>query len=262
MIDCESFAREWKSAIKQNFEQTKKDKYLAIVQVGNDPASNAYVKGKVSDCKELGIPCRHFHLEETIEYQEAQRFIYSLNDNRECGGIIVQLPLPERFKGLPHLINPDKDIDGLRKNSPFTPCTAKAVMKLIKWLGYDLKGKNVAIIGRSKLVGKPLIDLMLAKNATVISCNSHTVGLSRLTLLADVIVSATGVKGLIKPGMVGGDALVIDVGITRGEDGHLYGDCDKRLYECLDTITPVPKGVGLLTRCALLDNFLEVCDKC
>lgn len=258
MIDCESFAREWKSAVKQHYDQTKKDKFLAIVQVGNNPASNAYVKGKISDFKELDIPCRHYQLDERASFNDALCIVDDLNYNPECGGIIVQLPLPERFKGLQLFVNPTKDVDGLVSESRFVPCTAKAVMKLIEWLGHSLNGKNVVIIGRSKLVGKPLIDLMLNENATVISCNSHTRNLEELTRLADVIVSATGVKGLIKPGMVDGDALVIDVGITRGDDGKLYGDCDRRLYTYIDRITPVPKGVGLLTRCALIDNFLEV----
>lgn len=262
MINCVSFAQEWKLSMKQYYDQTKKDKFLAIVQVGDHAPSNAYVKGKISDFNELGIPCKCFRLDENIDYELAKKVIDDLNNNPECGGIIVQLPLSERLSGLYRHVDRTKDVDGLVFDSGFIPCTAKAVIKLIDWLNYDLTGKRVVIVGRSKLVGKPLIDLMLRRNATVISCNSYTENLEELTRLADVIVSATGIRGLIKPGMIGGDTIVIDVGITKGEDGKLYGDCDRRLYTYVDKITPVPKGVGLLTRCALIDNFLGVLQTC
>lgn len=255
MIDCAKFAQEWKEDMRRRI--TSALPALVIVQVGEDAASNAYVKGKIADCAELGVWCSHIHLQEDIDYTTAAEMIQALNADKKVGGIIVQLPLPKRLTSLPSLIAPEKDIDGLVYGSHFTPCTAKAVMKLIDWLNYDLTGKTVVIIGRSRLVGRPLIDLMLARNATVVSCNSHTEALVRLVRMGDVVVSATGVKGLVDADMVSSDALVIDVGISRGKDGKLYGDCDRGLYKCVEKITPVPKGVGLLTRCALIDNFLD-----
>ena len=224
---------------------------LAIIQVGNNEASNRYVKNKVKDCNEVGIEANVYYYPEDISEKELCEAI-SL-DQYFYDGVIVQLPLPPhiRQEAVVAAINKDKDVDGFRVDSWFDPATPKGIMDYLKYCEFDLTGKNVVIIGRSDIVGKPLARMMTNADATVTLCHSKTKCMSEHLFIADLIVCAVGKANFLncysiyKP--------VIDVGINFNGEGKLCGDCFN--VENRD-VTPVPGGVGLLTRCALLDNVI------
>ena len=257
MINCKEIASSYKQKLKDHIDDNNLHVGLAVIQVGDNPASNSYIKGKKSDCEEVGIKFAHFHYDESVSTKEIVELIKSLNTNDEINGIIVQLPLPEHLnqKEILNSIADEKDVDGFKESSKFIPCTPKGVMMILDNLGRSVDGKICCVIGRGE-VGKPMVDLLTKHNATVIWCNSHTdkTDLYALISVADIIISATGKIGLIKH--VIGDKIVIDVGISRGEDGKLYGDVDKSCYDDSALITPVPGGVGLMTRVALLENTI------
>lgn len=260
MIDCKEIAERHKQKLKEYIQENSFNKALAVIQVGNNPASNAYVKGKIKDCEEVGIECRLIKFDEEATFTSLVRTISKLNLDKSVAGIIVQLPLPERLQvHQSYILNKiieSKDVDGFQLNSGYTPCTPKGIMTILNELGFDVCSKTCMVIGRSDIVGRPMVKLLERNNATVIWCNSRTpvqtmIGLAKE---CDVIISATGVAGLINEDWdLNYNTIVIDVGITRGEDGKLYGDVDKKLYGNR-LITPVPGGVGLCTRFALLEN--------
>ena len=266
MIDCEKIAQQQKDMIRekvQYFVQIRSYPIkLAIIQVGDNPASNSYIRGKLRDCQEVGILGELYKFDENIDPVQVSKVITELNKDHTCRGIIIQLPLPAQFTPgwknyLFNKIDYNKDVDGFRKDSTYIPCTPKGVMTILDFIDCTLKGKVCCVIGKSDLVGRPMVRLLLDKGATVISCNSSTKNLKQWTTQADVIISATGKQGLITKDMVSPDAIIIDVGITRNQEGKLCGDCDKELYDYVDKITPVPKGVGLMTRVSLLLNVIE-----
>jgi len=257
MINCKEIANRYKEELKEHIQANNLNVGLAVIQVGDNPASNSYIKGKKNDCEEVGIKFAHFHYDNSVDTDEIIRLIKSLNSNDEINGIIVQLPLPEHLDkdAILNSIVDDKDVDGFKPNSKFIPCTPKGVMMILDSLGRSVDGKVCCVIGRGE-VGKPMVDLLTKNNATVIWCNSHTdkVDLYALISIADIVISATGKIGLIKH--VIDEKIIIDVGISRGEDGRLYGDVDKSNYSDSALITPVPGGVGLMTRVALLENTI------
>lgn len=240
---------------------------LVVIQVGNDPASSVYVKNKGKLCDEVGILFEHKKFD-SISEKELISEIEKLNNDKSVTGILVQLPLTDNIDDnkIIETISPLKDVDGLTSTNlgklysgldTIAPCTALGVMEIFKYMDIDLEGLNVTIVGRSKLVGLPLISLLLKKNATVTVCHSKTKNLKDKTSLADILIVAVGKKGLIKEDYVKDDAIVIDVGINRFE-GKLYGDCDYSLiYDKCKAITPVPGGVGPLTVVMLIHNVLE-----
>lgn len=227
---------------------------LAIIQVGNNEASNRYVRNKVKDCEEVGISAHVYGYSENITEFELINELCHLQEFYD--GVIVQLPLP------PHIcqevataaIDVSKDVDGFRSDSKFNPATPKGIMDYLKYCEFDVNGKLVVVIGRSDIVGKPMAKLLLEENATVVICHSHTEedDLDALIGLADLIICAVGKEEFLDCGRVG--CPVIDVGINFDGSGKLVGDCFNK--EGRDA-TPVPGGVGLLTRCALLDNVIK-----
>ena len=224
---------------------------LAIIQVGNVEASNRYIKNKVKDCEEVGIIADVYQYPEDItEYElcEAMKL-----DQEHYDGVIVQLPLPPhiREKAVVAAIDPEKDVDGFHVDSPYPPATPGGIMMYLKHCNFDLVGKDVVIIGRSNIVGKPLARLMTDADATVTLCHSKS-KLSRHLYNTDLIVTAVGKPYFLNCYPI--HVPVIDVGINFDENGKLVGDCFNT--EGRD-VTPVPGGVGLLTRCALLDNVIE-----
>lgn len=266
MIDCVSFVNEEKKKLKQ---MVKSNTQLTVIQIGDNQASNSYIKGKKKDCEEVGIICNHIHFNNSVSTEGVITAIEVYNRVDECFGILVQLPIPEHLDKtrIINAIADDKDVDGFKASSPFTPCTPLGVMMLLDHLNVDLEGKVVTVIGRSDIVGKPMVNLLIDKGATVISCNSHTKNIKDYTLYSDVVISATGNERLLNRSNVREDwvckvrgmnkQIVIDVGINRGKDGKLCGDCDKELYKYVDLISPVPNGVGILTRLALLINVVK-----
>ena len=223
---------------------------LAIIQVGNIEASNRYIKNKMKDCEEVGIVADVYQYPEDITEHELCEAVKL--DQEHYDGVIVQLPLPPhiREKAVVAAINPEKDVDGFHPDSPYAPATPGGIMKYLRACEFDLTGKDVVIIGRSNIVGKPLAAMMTAADATVTLCHSKS-KLSHHLYSADLIVTAVGKPYFLNCYPI--HVPVIDVGINFDENGKLVGDCFNA--EGRD-VTPVPGGVGLLTRCALLDNVI------
>lgn len=255
MIDCKALAAERKEQLKEYIERSGQHYCLMVIQVGDDPASNSYIRGKKKDCEEVGIVFIHKHFDCSVTTEEVLQEIYEANRSSFINGIIVQLPLPAHLdqKMITGAIYDSKDVDGFKLFSNYIPCTPKGVLEILDYIGCDVDGKLVCVIGRGS-VGRPLVDLLTERNATVLWCNSHTSteDLEGYVLTADVVISAAGQPNLITS--VRQDQIVIDVGINRGEDGKLCGDVSKTCYRDDVQITPVPGGVGLMTRVALLEN--------
>lgn len=258
MIDVKSYVENRKADIKDYITKTNpKKNTLVVFQFGDSPASNAYVKGKRNDCDEVGLRTIVYKLPVDTSYDEALGLLLDAQENERVAGVIVQLPVPEHLKSLSTHIKPEFDVDGFLPNTRFIPATPKGVIELLdNELHYDFVGKVCTVIGKSHIVGAPCANLIKGRGATVVWCDSHTVDLKKWCLQSDLIVTATGRPKLIKPDMVRPRTVVIDVGITRGEDGKLCGDVDKACYSDDALITPVPGGVGLLTRIALIENLV------
>ena len=253
IIDCKKVANKWKNECRGTHAR------LAIVQVGDNPASNAYIKGKIRDCEEVGFSFSLHRFSEDVTEEDLETCIARLNSDVNVNGIIVQLPLPVHLNAdkIVNLVAIEKDVDGFRVGSPFTPCTPLGVSRLLDELEISVEGKLVVILGRSEYIGKKAFDLLLNKNATLAVCHSRTPLVLRDELLqkADVIISAVGKKGLFSADDVKDGAIVIDVGINKNDNGKLCGDFVPN--EERDIIyTSVPGGIGLLTRAMLLQNTL------
>jgi methylenetetrahydrofolate dehydrogenase (NADP+)/methenyltetrahydrofolate cyclohydrolase len=241
---------------------------LAVILVGDDPASATYVRNKEKACKRLGINFKLVRLPQSVSKEEVLESISRLNNDDSISGIIVQLPLPSHIDEfeITKSVLPIKDVDGLHpenlgsllKGKPnMVPCTPLGIIELLRREDIDIKGKKVVIVGRSNLVGKPLFHLLLSMDATVTICHSKTKDLKKETSQADILVVAVGVPGLIKKDMVKPGAVVIDVGINK-VDNKLVGDVDfEGVKEIASYITPVPGGVGPMTVAMLMNNVLK-----
>jgi methylenetetrahydrofolate dehydrogenase (NADP+) / methenyltetrahydrofolate cyclohydrolase len=239
---------------------------LAVLQVGNHPASKIYVRNKMRACSEAGLYSEHIELPADADESTLLGRIRMLNDDARIHGILVQLPLPLRFAAerVLQTMAPAKDVDGFHPtnmgllaagNPRFVPCTPLGVMKILEREGVDPQGRHAVVIGRSNIVGKPAALLLLQKGATVTICNSRTPDLRAMSLQADILVVAAGKPKLVTAGMVKPGAVVIDVGINRLADGKLAGDVDfQGVLGTASCITPVPGGVGPMTIAMLLEN--------
>lgn len=247
---------------------------LAVILVGDDQASRTYVSNKRKACRELGIHSLLFELEATVTEQELLNKILELNIDDSIHGILVQLPLPKHIneKRVIETISPDKDVDGFHPlnigrmmtgQETYLPCTPFGVMEMFREMDLDVSGKDVVIVGRSNIVGKPSGQLFLNANATVTYCHSKTKNLKEHTTKADVIVSAVGVANLITADHIKAGAIVIDVGMNRDEQGKLCGDVAfQEAKEKAGFITPVPGGVGPMTITMLMYNTVKAAKKC
>lgn len=271
IIDGKALAQKYKEEIRGEVARLKEKGVcpgLAVVIVGDNPASKIYVKNKKADCQECGIYSEEHALSENISENELLGEIEMLNNRSDIDGILVQLPLP---KGLSEekvlrAIRPGKDVDAFHPYNVglimtgdyrFLPCTPAGVMAMLEAYEIPVEGKNCVVVGRSNIVGKPQAMLLLHKNATVTICHSKTPDLGEVTRSADILVSAVGKRGLIQKDMVKPGAVVIDVAMNRGEDGKLCGDvCFDEVGDVASYITPVPGGVGPMTRVMLLKNTL------
>lgn len=241
---------------------------LAVVIVGNDPASKVYVGRKEAMCNELGMHSEKFALPEETTQEELLNLVEKLNTNREIHGILVQLPLPSHLdeKAVINAINPEKDVDAFHPvnvgkimigDYDFVPCTPAGIMELISESNVEIEGKQCVVVGRSNIVGKPMSMLLLHKNGTVTTCHSRTKDISSITKNADILVAAVGRANFITADMVKPGAVVIDVGMNRLEDGRLVGDVDfENVEKVAGAITPVPGGVGPMTISMLMKNTL------
>lgn len=267
-------AQKVKDQIKVEIDQLKEEgkrlPHLVVILVGNDIGSKSYVAGKEKASIAVGMQNSTLRYEDTISENELIQVIQELNYDDNVDGILVQLPLPKHIDTNRVLfsINPDKDVDGFHPynigkmligEETVLPCTPKGIMKILEEIGYDdLSGKKAVVIGRSNIVGKPIAQLLLNKNATVTITHSRTQDIEKTTRQADIVIAAVGVAKLVKGDWIKEGAVVIDVGINRGEDGKLCGDVD--FDDCIDKvkyITPVPKGIGPMTIAMLLENTIE-----
>lgn len=265
-------SKKLRAELKLKVDNMKKDGInpgLAVILVGNDPASKVYVGRKKKACEELGIKSFEFLLDENIDEKELLELIRRLNDDNNVNGILVQLPLPRHINEERVLleINPSKDVDAFHPfnvgrimtgNPGFLPCTPAGVMELIKESGVDPAGKECVIVGRSNIVGKPQAMLLLAANGTVTVCHSKTKNLEEVCRRADILVVAIGRPEFVKGSFVKPGAVVIDVGMNRLENGKLVGDVEySSAAEKASAITPVPGGVGPMTITMLMDNTIK-----
>jgi methylenetetrahydrofolate dehydrogenase (NADP+)/methenyltetrahydrofolate cyclohydrolase len=247
--------------------------HLAIVLVGEDPASQVYVKHKVADSEQTGLQATLQRLPADTTEADLLARIRALNEDPKVHGILVQLPLPRQMDShkVIETISPAKDVDGFHVASAgalmvgqpgFWPCTPYGCLKMLDSIGFDLKGKHAVVIGRSNIVGKPMAMMLLGRDATVTITHSRTRDLKALTLQADVVVAAVGKRNVLTADMVKPGAVVIDVGMNRNDEGKLCGDVDfAGVKEVAGWITPVPGGVGPMTRAMLLVNTLAAAER-
>lgn len=272
IIDGKQLAKKIRANLRIECEELKKQGIipkLAVIMVGDNPASKVYVKNKSRVCNEVGIEYQEYLLPENATQKELLELIKRLNKDKKTNGILLQSPLPqhlninEAFKTITYL----KDVDGFTPASvgklcigedTFISCTPYGVIKMFEEYNIDLKGKNVVILGRSNIVGKPLIQCCLQKDATVTVCHSKTKNLSEYTKKADVIISAIGKAKFLTEDMVKDGVVIIDVGINRQDDGKLVGDVDfENVSKKASYITPVPGGVGPMTIAMLMNNVIK-----
>lgn len=268
VIDGKALAAKCKARIKLQAEGLARRPGLAVIIVGNNQASRTYVNHKEKDCAECGIYSEEYALLEDADPRDLFALIEVLNGRADIDGILVQLPLPPQFdeKQVIEAIAPGKDVDcfhpynvgRLMAGEPgFRPCTPAGVMEMLDEYGIDPAGRHCVVVGRSNIVGKPQAVLLLQRDATVTICHSKTPDLGAVTRQADILVSAVGRRGLITADMVKEGAVVIDVAMNRNDEGKLCGDvCYAEVAEKASYITPVPGGVGPMTRVMLLENTL------
>ena len=272
IIDGKILAKKIRQELKQECYELKNNGInpkLAVIMVGDDPASKVYIRNKSKACEDVGIDYEEFILKDETTQEELIELIKKLNNDKKTNGILLQSPIPkhlninEAFKAITYM----KDVDGFTPSSvgklcigedTFISCTPYGVMKMFEEYNIDLTGKDVVILGRSNIVGKPLIQCCLQKNATVTVCHSKTKNLEEHTKRADVVISAIGQSKFVKENMVKDGAVIIDVGINRGEDGKLTGDVDfENVEKKASYITPVPGGVGPMTIAMLMNNVIK-----
>ncbi|WP_309497245.1 bifunctional methylenetetrahydrofolate dehydrogenase/methenyltetrahydrofolate cyclohydrolase FolD [Sulfurovum sp.] len=273
LIDGKSLAKKVQGSVSQEVSDLKQQKNivpgLAVILIGDDPASHAYVKMKAKACENVGFYSITHNMPDTISQDEIIATIEMMNNNPRIDGILVQLPLPKHVDTdkILEVIDPKKDVDGFHAYNvgrlvtnldAFVACTPLGVMKMFEEYNIDLKGQDVCVVGASNIVGKPMASLLLNADATVTVTHIFTKDLKAHTLNADIVIVGVGVPGLIKEDMIKEGAIVIDIGINRIEDGSLVGDVDfKNVSPKCSYITPVPGGVGPMTIAMLLSNTLK-----
>lgn len=273
IIDGKAIAAGLRANVAQKVSALKAkeiDPSLAVILVGDDPASHVYVSNKIKACLEVGIESTEFRMPDHSTPEDIRHVIRNLNDNPAVHGILLQLPLPAHLDSTPliQMIAPEKDVDGLTfvnqgklaagDQGGLVPCTPQGALRLIKSVKKDLTGLNAVVIGRSLLFGKPMAQLLLAEDCTVTMAHSKTVHLADVCRQADILVAAVGRARMLKGDWIKPGAIVIDVGINRMDDGKLHGDVDfDEAVKTAGAITPVPGGVGPMTIACLLENTVK-----
>lgn len=271
ILDGKQIAKDYRQGLQNQVEALKEKGFtpkLSVILVGNDGASQSYVRSKKKAAEKIGMISEIVHLEETATEEEVLNELNRLNNDDSVSGILVQVPLPKQVseQKILEAINPDKDVDGFHPinigklyidEQTFVPCTPLGIMEILKHADIDLEGKNAVVIGRSHIVGQPVSKLLLQKNASVTILHSRSKDMASYLKDADVIVSAVGKPGLVTKDVVKEGGVIIDVGNTPDEDGKLKGDVDyDAVKEIVGAITPVPGGVGPLTITMVLNNTL------
>ncbi len=276
IIDGKALAKTIRGNLKSEVEELKKNGIqpkLAVIMVGEDKASKIYVKNKSKACEELGIEYEEYLLKEETTMEELLNLIHKLNNDDKIHGILLQSPLPkhldidEAFRE----ISPDKDVDGFNpvnvgklclNQDGFVSCTPNGVVKMLEEYNIPTEGANTVIIGRSNIVGKPLVQCLLNKNATVTVCHSKTKDIEKITQKADIVIAALGKPNFVKSDMVKEGSVIIDVGINRLDNGKIVGDIDfENVEKKASYITPVPGGVGPMTVAMLMSNVVKAAKK-
>ena len=264
ILDGKSLSGKLKDDIIIEFSTHKRIPILAVITIGDDSSSEVYVRNKKKACEYVGFSFMHFSYTSDTKENIIIKKIKELNKDDTVNGILLQLPIPEKYDvdKILNTIDPKKDVDGLTNVSmgklmnrkyEMIPCTPKGIMEIIKFYNIDLEGKNVCVVGRSSLVGKPISMLCSDKNATVTICHSKTQNLKKHTKDADILIVAVGKKWLIDKTMIKKDAIIIDVGINT-EDGKIYGEVNPNVESVCSMMTPVPGGVGLTTVLSLMEK--------
>ncbi len=273
ILDGKEVSKKVRLELKEEVERIKKEKNitpkLAVIMVGNNPSSQIYIRNKSKACEEIGIEFEEYLLDETTTQEELLNLIDRLNQNKQINGILLQSPIPmgldinEAFRR----ISPEKDVDGFNPENVgklvlgqngFISCTPFGIIRILQDYNIEIEGKNAVIIGRSNIVGKPMSQCLLNKNATVTICHSKTKDLEEITKKADIVVVAIGKKEFLKDNMVKEGAVVVDVGINRDDDGTIKGDVDfENVSKKASYITPVPGGVGPMTIAMLMTNVVK-----
>lgn len=274
IIDGKTIAKEIKNHLMEKIEKVKKNNVipgLAVILVGDNQASQIYVRNKEKMCEEFGIKSKVYRLPETTTNEELLNLIQNLNNDNEIDGILLQHPVPKQINEYEafNKILPCKDVDGFTNvnigkltvgEDTLISCTPLGILQMLKYEGIKIEGKHCVIVGRSNIVGKPMAQLMLKENATVTVCHSKTQNLAEITRLADILIVAIGKPKFISGKMVKNGAVVIDVGINR-IDGKLIGDVEfESVSKIASKITPVPGGVGPMTMIMLMNNTIKACE--
>ncbi|HIS54418.1 TPA: bifunctional methylenetetrahydrofolate dehydrogenase/methenyltetrahydrofolate cyclohydrolase FolD [Candidatus Galligastranaerophilus gallistercoris] len=271
ILDGKQTAKKITDELKLKVQNLDKKPSLAVIMAGNNPASEVYVKNKEKKALEIGFNSIIKKTDENITKEELLKIIKELNEDDNINAILLQLPLPKHLNEKDFLdkIDPKKDVDGfcsynlgklLKNDSPYAiPCTPKGIIRLLDEYNIDIESKIALVIGRSNIVGKPVSILLLNRNSTVIMTHTKTKNLENLTKTADILICAAGKKEMIKKEMIKENAVIIDVGITRDNDGKLKGDVDfNDVKEKTSYITPVPGGIGPMTIAMLMENTYEL----
>ena len=267
LLDGKSLSAKIKDELKGNINSYVQTPILAVITIGDDAASEVYVKNKRKACEYVGMSFLHLDYASCVKEEVVIKKIKQLNKDKSINGIILQLPIPDNFNvsKIINTIDPSKDVDGLTNTQAgkliqnekcLMPCTPKGIMEILKEYKIELEGKHVVIVGRSILVGKPLMLECINKNATVTMCHSKTKDLKSYTKDADILIVAAGKKHLIDKTMIKKGSIIIDVGINR-ENGKLFGDVNPNVEEVCGYLTPVPGGVGPMTIAMLMNNVIK-----
>ena len=272
LLNGKEVAKKIKEDLKLEVDQIKEKGIipkLAVVMVGKNEASKVYVKNKSKACDTIGVEFEEFLLDENTTEEELFNLIDKLNEDKNINGILVQAPIPKHLDQNKAFrrIKPEKDVDGFNPinvgdlsigNDCFISCTPYGVMKILEYYNIDLEGKNAVVLGRSNIVGKPMVQCLLSKNATVTVCHSRTQNIKEITKNADILIAAIGKAKFVTEDMVKEGAIVIDVGINRLDNGKICGDVDFDTVESkVKAITPVPGGVGPMTIAMLMNNLVK-----
>lgn len=263
IVSCKDYVEIKKKELKEEIQHFNRKPVLAVIQIDNDQASNSYIKGKQKDCDEIGIEMRHVNIYSNVAGHKEVECIIKDIANSDADGIIIQLPIPDKYdlNQLQNLIPPEKDVDGFRKDSCFKPCTPRGIIDWMEYNNFGFKGKDCCVLGRSKIVGLPLTNMLIEKGATVTCCNSTTPSTEYYTRNADYVFSAIGIPNYFDySDFFEYCELIVDIGINKDKDNKLCGDVNCYLFEKnirYAYVTPVPGGVGLLTRASLMQNVVE-----
>ncbi len=261
MTDIKDYVSMRKAQMKNDIATFERPPRLVVVQVGDNPASNSYIRSKHKACEEVGIEMHHERCNESITQKELKHLLIDIQHNMICDGLILQLPIPDHLnvEELQQCILPEKDVDGFRSDSFFYPCTPKGIIDWLLFNNIELEGKDVCVIGRSKIVGKPLVNMLIDEGATTTCCHSKTKRLAFYTKSADIIISAVGKPKIFGAAYFAENQIIVDVGINRDDNGKMCGDINKeQMEQYLENtyVTPVPGGVGPLTVCSLLESVI------